>query len=1195
MDAPDGNRDVKLYRASADLLLDISRRLNELLEDASDATKPSEHQLWISDSRVERIISLLDLFQEWPQLLDPLLPKLVNPLIGAFLRCLVNGRYGSRPEASTPVPKTSPLPSAICCILNTLCKVRGVKVITRFLNNEPRYLEPMLEALLLNQPNLVWQERYIILLWLSHLVLTPFDLQSVSSSDENVCFKLWADEEFKHLRLPIISKALLHAGLENLGVAGKERESASLLIVRLALRPDLQRVGLLDELARLMLTSLLGYAQRPTATTYECLGYLSILSVIMKSGSADDVSPFLISTFDFGLKAATAGSAEFSMIRASAPARKMLVVILRASMLHLISLNSSNRVDIISIDTLYEMLEGMVQYLLNALGDKDTPVRLAASKALSMLAHKLDEGMKAEVVQAVLDTLEEDILYEKPDSGDPVTFSPLMSEDMQTMLRNVTAVNSLKWQGLLLTLGHLLFRRTAPPDQLPPILRSLLSGLDFEQRSAGGTSLGGVVRDAACFGLWSLARKYATPELQRIEPASVLPALGTTLPTTGETSVLQIVANQLVVSACLDPSGNIRRGSSAALQELIGRHPDTVTAGIALIQVIDYHAVARRSRAMLDVAHDAAKLADVYRWALLNALLGWRGVRAVDEESRRSAATAISELASMESSSDSFTVLETLQKQSSKLPIENSKTIAEMRHGLLMTMSRILDTLDLGSTIDFNSTPRTPIASLLHLLLQGISIDGQLLGSLKGKFIPELVLEGAVSLISSLMRRAPETPSNFSDDLIDVLELCLTRADHDIALVACADAAFELLRRLPETRKVCLVENWLNAKHQRHSSFSSKGRILALGSTYPVMPKEKPASQTGMKESARSRVFARLRDFIQGEWPIETHVIAIRSLTSIIPHLGEEDCAGPLCAALDNYTNDQRGDVGSLARLEAVKTVSALLSSLTQRPDAISEHDVQQLVQRLFRLAGEKLDKLRFEAWKCIQVFLGGLSINSPQFFSHVSDVSSQRYFSALLQYLQVPWLQSCILQGVVHSTTSGTEELMRVSRLTLIQSIVNASSDCRAGRVLEMLVTLLETLYTDERQATPLLETIAFLLEQGIEPGGEFGPRLSARKLWNVVRKAHFKSTNIRKLEAAVKIYGALAVREDIRSNALGKLRDLLLHPYPSIRKAAADALYTELPNGDILTQDWSRPAKDLKEVVAGLTRPNMEPAGIA
>lgn len=42
-------------------------------------------------------------------------------------------------------------------------------------------------------------------------------------------------------------------------------------------------------------------------------------------------------------------------------------------------------------------------------------------------------------------------------------------------------------------------------------------------------------------------------------------------------------------------------------------------------------------------------------------------------------------------------------------------------------------------------------------------------------------------------------------------------------------------------------------------------------------------------------------------------------------------------------------------------------------------------------------------------------------------------------------------------------------------------------------------------------------------------------------------------------------------------------------IRKAAAEALYTEMPDGVLLIQDWSRPVKDLKEVVAGLTRPNL------
>lgn len=131
---------------------------------------------------------------------------------------------------------------------------------------------------------------------------------------------------------------------------------------------------------------------------------------------------------------------------------------------------------------------------------------------------------------------------------------------------------------------------------------------------------------------------------------------------------------------------------------------------------------------------------------------------------------------------------------------------------------------------------------------------------------------------------------------------------------------------------------------------------------------------------------------------------------------------------------------------------------------------------------------------------------------------------------------------------TSGAEDLMRVSRLALFDNMFRSPLDDRVTRILETLIALLEGSYKDDRQATPLLETIAFVLEQYTELGGGSGRKLPSMRLWNVVRKAHFKSTNIRKLEAAVKIYESLAVQGDMRKNALGKLNDLLLHPYPNV-----------------------------------------------
>ena len=66
---------------------------------------------------------------------------------------------------------------------------------------------------------------------------------------------------------------------------------------------------------------------------------------------------------------------------------------------------------------------------------------------------------------------------------------------------------------------------------------------------------------------------------------------------------------------------------------------------------------------------------------------------------------------------------------------------------------------------------------------------------------------------------------------------------------------------------------------------------------------------------------------------------------------------------LQNYTIDQRGDVGSLVRFEAIVAVHnahrySILDSATKK---------QELVAQVCRLAAEKLDRIRFRAWQCLE------------------------------------------------------------------------------------------------------------------------------------------------------------------------------------------------------------------------------------
>jgi hypothetical protein len=253
---------------------------------------------------------------------------------------------------------------------------------------------------------------------------------------------------------------------------------------------------------------------------------------------------------------------------------------------------------------------------------------------------------------------------------------------------NLSAVNPSEWHGLILTLSQLLYRRSPPASSLSDILPALLTGLSFEQRSTSGSSIGANVRDAACFGIWALARRYTTDELQDI----TLPPFHSN-DGHNESSTLQTLATALVVSATVDPAGNIRRGSSAALQELIGRHPNTSAEGILLVQVVDYHAIALRSRAVKEVAIQAAKLSDFYKTAIVEALLGWRGIGDADASARRITAAAFGELGRNPTTlSSSFETAQTLEARLRELKPRQD----DERHGLILCVASVIDHLDQG-------------------------------------------------------------------------------------------------------------------------------------------------------------------------------------------------------------------------------------------------------------------------------------------------------------------------------------------------------------------------------------------------------------------------------------------------------------------------------------------------------------------
>lgn len=78
-----------------------------------------------------------------------------------------------------------------------------------------------------------------------------------------------------------------------------------------------------------------------------------------------------------------------------------------------------------------------------------------------------------------------------------------------------------------------------------------------------------------------------------------------------------------------------------------------------------------------------------------------------------------------------------------------------------------------------------------------------------------------------------------------------------------------------------------------------------------------------------------------------------------------DDILDTIYASLSDYTINEKGDVGSLVRVEAINAVAMLLAK-----DLLNGSAKQKFVARICGLATEKLDKIRWRAWLCLRPYL---------------------------------------------------------------------------------------------------------------------------------------------------------------------------------------------------------------------------------
>lgn len=412
-----------------------------------------------------QLCTLLDAYQSAPYLLDLSLESLLHPVL-AQLR-----KFVRRPLSTVQENLANPRVARVARLVYFYTKVRGAKTVLRLFPHAVSDLGTLLALfstlsvleLLPQNPTTddkaagpSWELRYVLLLWLSLVVMLPFSLEGVGGTAVTA-------------GAPGSQHAIERIGLHYLKQSGKERDAAVVLLARFYSRPD----SALEPFLALVETTL-SSTSPPIIFVTSLLETLSALLLLCSPRILLQLFPRL-----YHLLALT-GDAKGDLVKGKGRYRIKLVG--RIALLRLtgsaVGTKSSQASAPIGEADVPEEAEVLIQELLEALSDPESTSRYSASKYLARIAALLPSEYSFQIFEALLET------FDGPPEG---------REDA--------------WQGGCLAIAEFCRRDLVPRDfaTVERLVQCVIKALHHDVQHLS-QSLGTPVRDAAAYALWSLAR-----------------------------------------------------------------------------------------------------------------------------------------------------------------------------------------------------------------------------------------------------------------------------------------------------------------------------------------------------------------------------------------------------------------------------------------------------------------------------------------------------------------------------------------------------------------------------------------------------------------------------------------------------------------------------------------------------------------
>ncbi|ONK55964.1 uncharacterized protein A4U43_C10F2750 [Asparagus officinalis] len=672
--------------------------------------------------------------------------------------------------------------------------------------------------------------------------------------------------------------------------------------------------------------------------------------------------------------------------------------------------------------------------------------------------------------------------------------------------------------------------------------------------------------------------------------------------------ILEELAPHLLTVACYDREVNCRRAASAAFQENVGRQ-GTFPHGIDIVNAADYFSLSSRANSYCNVAVFIAQSKE-YLYPFVEELLCCK-ISHWDKSLRELAGKALSALAKYDLDYFAGYVLDKLVSCTLSLDLCT-------RHGATLAAGELVLTLH-QCGFNFSTEKQKSLSGVVPAIEKARLYRG------KGGEIMRAAVSRFIECLSlSEVSLSEKNKKSLLDTLNDNLK-------HPNAQIQ--SAAVEALKHFARVYLVSRdkVTNDIALKYLEFlddpNVAARRGGALALGN----LPYDFLCGRwmTVIKKLCSSCL-------VEGkpEDPdAEARVNAVRGLVLVCETLsGASNCRHhedeislylliknevmqTLFKSLDDYSVDNRGDVGSWVREAAMDGLERCIYILCRRDSAGSlktpgvQHlveitdknsvasDVYPLVDKIIatslvggiaKQAVEKMDRLRDTAARTLQRILYNQHHSIPSiphrdilqdiipFDSNLKWGDPSVSYPRFVQLLHLSCYSRPVLSGLVISVGGLQESLRKASTAALLEYIQNSEGDTIENRNVQAyklstdLIWILQEYQKCDRIITPTFKTIEILLSKQVFLNMEGHMQSFGAALLNSLAIELRGSKDFTKLCTGLSVLGYVAsFEEPINSRAVSQLLFFLAHRYPKIRRAAADQVYLVLLQNENLSSE--------------------------